>query len=100
MGDITALVLQGGAEPDLDVVLQRVDPEFKRLALARLASSRDATTLSATALVNEAYLKRVQSARLSVGSRRHFCVCVGRAMRRIVVDRTRARIWISKALEQ
>lgn len=99
MTDITALLLKGGSEPDLDAVFQRVYPELKRLAHARLASSGGSKTLSATALVNEAYLKLVQSERLSVESRRHFFACVGRAMRQIVVDYARGRQAIKRGGE-
>lgn len=91
MSEITELLVQGNGAPDIDAVFQRLYPELKRLAGARLASSGGDLTLSATSLVNEAYIKLVGSERLSLENRRHFFACAGRSMRQVVVDYARRR---------
>lgn len=59
----------------------------------RAAVGRDyrQTTLSATSLVNEAWLKLAASPHISFESRLHFNRIVGRAMRQVLVDMTRRR---------
>ena len=58
-------------------------------AAARLPGS-PATTLGATALVHEAYLKLCDANRLDLVDRHHFFACAARAMRRSRRPRTRA----------
>jgi RNA polymerase sigma factor (TIGR02999 family) len=91
MGEITQLLARSAAgDPAaLDAVFGQVYPELRRVASAQLA--RGANTLSPTALVHEAYLRLLGSARLELADRRHFFACAARAMRNIIVDHLRAR---------
>jgi RNA polymerase sigma factor (TIGR02999 family) len=73
-------------------LLPLVYDELRRLAAARLALEGQAQTLQATALVHEAYLRLVGDAdepRWHGG--RHFFAAAAEAMRRILIDRARAR---------
>lgn len=71
-------------------VYEQLYAELKRCAQAEI-SARPAHTLSATALVHEAFLKLNTPDTLSISSRRHFLrICV-RAMRQVLVDHFRAR---------
>lgn len=92
MSDITRLLQRAGAEgAHLDAVFEQLYPELRRLARARLQALRSGQTLTPTVLVNEAYMKMVQSTEpLDLKSRRHFFACAARAMRHIVIDSVRA----------
>jgi len=56
-----------------------------------MAGERVGHSLQATALVNEAYLKLVDTKRMNVRNRAHFFALSARIMRRILVDHARAR---------
>jgi RNA polymerase sigma factor (TIGR02999 family) len=75
-------------------LLPLVYDELRKLADARLAQERPGQTLQATALVHEAYLRLV-GPDLDGGrgwdSRGHFFAAAAEAMRRILIDRARAR---------
>jgi RNA polymerase sigma factor (TIGR02999 family) len=89
MGDITELLARArdGDRGSLDAVFARLYPELKQLARRRGAGP-DAT-LSATALVNEAWLKLTSGSVPQLADRQHFLACAARAMRLIVVDEAR-----------
>lgn len=93
MGDITQLLqaAREGQGPALDRVFAQVYPALRALAAGRLAGQPGERTLSATALVHEAYLKLVDAAALQLRDRQHFFACAARAMRQILVDHARAR---------
>jgi len=82
----------GDAGAGADVVA-RVYEELRLLARQRLASERAGHTLQATALVNEVYLRLVESAdgSLNFAGRAHFFHCAAEAMRRVLVEHARAR---------
>ena len=65
--------------------------ELRRLAARYMRSERQGHTLQATALVNEVYLRLVQSDRVQLQSRAHFFALAARMMRRMLVDAARAR---------
>lgn len=65
--------------------------ELKRLAGRMMARERSDHTLQATALANEAYLRMVGDANLSVVDRHHFYSIMARVMRRVLVDHARAK---------
>jgi RNA polymerase sigma factor (TIGR02999 family) len=90
MGEITELLVQArdGSRARLDAVFERLYPELKRLALARVRGGE--VTLSATALVHEAWLKLSGNERLELKDRHHFLACAARAMRLVVIDHVRA----------
>ena len=66
--------------------------ELRKLAAARLAQEEPGQTLQATALVHEAYLRLLggEDGR-QWDSRGHFFAAAAEAMRRILIDRARAR---------
>ena len=83
-------------------LLPLVYDELRRLAEARLGRERPGQTLQATALVHEAYLRLVgggegaaeSSQKVREGrwdGRGHFFAAAAEAMRRILIDRARAR---------
>jgi RNA polymerase sigma factor (TIGR02999 family) len=71
-------------------LLPEVYDELRRLAAAKLAQERPGQTLQATALVHEAWL-RLAEASVEWRDRNHFLRVAATAMRRILVDRARAR---------
>jgi RNA polymerase sigma factor (TIGR02999 family) len=75
-------------------LLPLVYEELRKLADARLARERAGQTLTATALVHEAYMRLVgpdQESGRGWDSRGHFFAAAAEAMRRILIDRARAR---------
>lgn len=75
-----------------DELLPLVYDELRRLAAARLGHERQGHSLQATALVHEAYVRLTQdSPDLRWTGRGHFFGAAAEAMRRILVDRARAR---------
>ena len=65
--------------------------ELHRLAQRYMSDERTGHTLQTTALVNEAYLRLVDSTHASWESRTHFFGVCAQVMRRILVDWARAR---------
>lgn len=92
-GDITELLLS--LETDRERVADRLFPkvydELRAVARARLKAERAGHTLSATALVHEAYLKLVNQDRADWKNRAQFFAIAARAMRRILIDYAEAR---------
>jgi RNA polymerase sigma factor (TIGR02999 family) len=72
--------------------------ELRRIARGMMASERDDHTLSATSLVNEAYLRLAppNGKRGEWLSRPQFISVVAEAMRRILIDRARARATVKR----
>ena len=70
-------------------LLPQVYDELRKLAAAKLASEKPGQTLDATALVHEAYLKL--GGERSFATRSDYLKAAAQAMRRILVDRARAR---------
>jgi RNA polymerase sigma factor (TIGR02999 family) len=75
-----------------DQLLPLVYDELRKLAAQRLAQERPGQTLEATGLVHEAYLRLVGvDASPRWNSRGHFFAAAAEAMRRILIERARAR---------
>ncbi len=70
-------------------LLPQVYDELRKLAAAKLASERPGQTLDATALVHEAFLKL--GGDRSFATKSDYLKAAAQAMRRILVDRARAR---------
>ena len=91
--DITEL-LQAWSDGQEDA-LQRLTPlvygELHRLAHHYMAGERTGHTLQSSALVNEAYLRLVDSSRVKWQNRAHFFAVSAQLMRRILVDFARSR---------
>ena len=90
MSEITRLLNEPGSEPNLKAVFERLYPELKNLARARLAAMGSGHTMTPTALVHEAYVKLVQADQLDLQGRRHFFACASKAMPKIIVDYLRS----------
>jgi len=91
--DVTGLLRAWGEgdEQALHRLMPLVERELNRIARACLAGERAAHSVSATALVNEAYLRLVQLDRIEWKDRAHFLSIGARLMRRVLVDLARAR---------
>lgn len=72
-------------------LLPLVYEQLRKAAQLGLAGERVGHTLSATALVHEAYLKLVGPREVAWASRGHFYAAAAEAMRRILIDYARAR---------
>jgi RNA polymerase sigma factor (TIGR02999 family) len=81
----------GGEDVEMDALLPLVYDQLKAIAARKMATERPDHTLSATALVHEAYLKLVGLQRLAWSSKAHFYVAAAESMRRILVDHARAK---------
>lgn len=88
--DITELLNQSKSDAAAaERVYELIYRDLKGLAASQLRGHRDAT-LSATALINEAYLKLVASTSHAWADRSHFLRVAARAMRQISIDHARA----------
>lgn len=74
----------------LDELVPLIHQELHRLARRYMFGERAGHTLQTTALVNEAYLRLVNSQRVSWQNRTHFFAISAQLMRRILVDSARA----------
>lgn len=72
-------------------LLPIVYDELRRVAAAKLAREKDAQTLQPTALVHEAWLRLGGDNQRKWHDRCHFFRAAAEAMRRILVDRARAK---------
>jgi len=99
MSEVTRILaaIEQGEPHAAEQLLPLVYAELRQLAAQKLAHEKPGQTLQATALVHEAYLRLVGSAEPSASgpphwnSRRHFFAAAAEAMRRILVERARAR---------
>jgi RNA polymerase sigma factor (TIGR02999 family) len=80
-----------GDQGALEQLMPMVYEELHRLAQRYMADERPGHTLQATALVNEAYLRLVNSGQGGWQDRAHFFAVSARVMRRILVDWARGR---------
>lgn len=92
-GEVTELLLawSEGKHSALDQLVPLVYPELRRLAHGYMRGEREGHTLQTSALINEAYLRLVDSARVNWRDRTHFMAVSAQLMRRILVDFARAR---------
>src|SRR3954470_10986735 len=91
--DLTALLQAwgGGDAGALDELLPLVYADLRRRAAAYMRRERRNHTLEPTALVHEAYMKLVDQRRAAWENRGQFFGVASQMMRRILVDRARAR---------
>lgn len=78
----------GGNKQALDLLMPLVYGQLRKLASRCLAAERPGHTLRATALVNEAYLRLVESD-ATFNDRVHFYAVAARMLRHILVDHAR-----------
>src|SRR5438132_6790212 len=90
---ITQLLVEWnkGNHRALQDLLPLVYGELRRLAAQRLRRERPDHTLQPTALVHEAYIRLVDQRCVRWQNRAHFYGVAAHVMRRILVDRARAR---------
>jgi len=94
MSDATLLLnaVHRGDSAAAEKLLPLVYDELRKLALRKLAHEKLDQSLPATALVHEAYIRLVDVEKVQHwDSRGHFFAAAAEAMRRILVDRARAR---------
>ena len=89
----TDLLLRAGAgdRTAVESVFPLVYDELRRLAHRHLSREPGGRTLGTTELVHEAYLRLIDQTRVQWTGRAHFMAIAATAMRRILVDRARAR---------
>lgn len=90
---VTELLLAWGQgdESALERLVPLVYGELHRLAHRYLGGERAGHLLQTTALVNEAYLRLVDSSRVQWQNRAHFFAVSAQLMRRVLVDFARQR---------
>ncbi len=92
-GEFTEILKSAGAKsgwPSEDL-LPLVYDELRSLAAVRMRDEAQGQTLQATALVHEAWLKLAAGGERNWVDRAHFFRAAAQAMRRILVDRARAK---------
>jgi RNA polymerase sigma factor (TIGR02999 family) len=82
---------QAGDKQAAAVLLPLVYNELRDLARARLVREAPGQTLTATALVHEAYLRIAGDSQVTWEGRRHFFFAAARAMREILVEQARRK---------
>ena len=91
--DVTSMLIQwsDGDRAALDRLMPVVYEELHRIAERYFRRERPDNTLQATALVNEAYLRLVKQSGVNWQNRAQFFAIAATTMRRILVERARAR---------
>ena len=91
--EVTDLLLawSQGDDSALEKLIPLVYDELHRLAHHYMGGERAGHTLQTTALVNEAYLRLIDSSRVRWQSRAHFFAVSAQLMRRVLVDFARSR---------
>ncbi len=92
-GSVTGLLKAWGTGDGkaLDRLIPMLERELHRVAARCMAGEREGHSLQPTALVNEAYLRLVEVQNVEWQDRAHFLALSARMMRRILVDRERAK---------
>ena len=85
-----------GDSAALDRLTPLVYEQLRRMARLYMRNERLGHTLQATALVNEAFLRLVDTRSLDWTDREHFFAVCARIMRRILVDAARSRAAIKR----
>jgi len=96
--EVTQLLLawNQGDETALEKLIPLVYDELRRLAHHYMGGERAGHTLQTTALVNEAYLRLIDSSQVRWQSRAHFFAVSAQLMRRILVDFARSRHYFKR----
>jgi RNA polymerase sigma factor (TIGR02999 family) len=95
MADVTQILnaIENGDTQAAAQLLPLVYDELRMLASQKMANEKPGQTLTATALVHEAYLRLVPERPQAFGwaNRRHFFLAAAEAMRRILVENARRK---------
>jgi RNA polymerase sigma-70 factor, ECF subfamily len=96
--EVTQLLLawSQGEQEALQKLMPLVHAELSRLAHHYMSGERTGHTLQTTALVNEAYLRLVDSSQVRWQNRAHFFAVSAQLMRRILVDFARSRNYLKR----
>ncbi len=99
---ITQLLLawRNGEPQALDQLMPLVLQELKKIARNFMRGQRVGHTLQTTALVNEAYVRLVDSSRVNWQDRSHFFAISAQLMRRILVDIARRKYSLKRGGER
>src|SRR5215216_2297926 len=91
--EITQLLLawSHGQQAALDQLIPLVHDELHRIAKRYMGRERPGQTMQTTALVDEAYLRLIDSSRVHWQNRAHFFAIAAQLMRRVLVDFARRR---------
>ena len=91
--DVTALLRDWaqGSNEALDQLVPLVYAELRRRAAGYLRHERPGQTLQPTALIHETYLRLIKQNRMAWVNRAQFFGVAAQLMRRVLVDRARAR---------
>ena len=94
---VTDLLLdwRAGQQGALELLIPRIYRELRNIAQAQVKGEQQGQTLSATDLVHEAFLRLVDID-VPWNDRAHFLAVAARVMRRILVDRSRAKARIKR----
>jgi RNA polymerase sigma factor (TIGR02999 family) len=94
MAEITEILSEfaGGQFESAEHLLPLLYDELRKLAAQKLTHERPGQTLDATGLVHEAFVRLVESQRLTPWqSRAHFFAAAAEAMRRILIENARRK---------
>jgi RNA polymerase sigma factor (TIGR02999 family) len=91
--NVTALLRdwERGDQDALNRIVPLVYAELRRIARRRLGGEGSARSLTPTVLVHDAYLKLMDVHQARFRDRAHFLAMASRVMRRLLIDRARAR---------
>ena len=86
--DITEILnaYSAGEKSNLDAVFERVYHELKKIASREKRRFVGVETISASDLINEAYLKIIRSDSLNAENRAHFFAIASTAMRQVIIN--------------
>lgn len=100
--DITELLLdwRKGDSLALEQLIPLVHGELRRMARNYMRRQSPGHTLQTTALLNEAYLRLVDSNRVNWQDRNHFYAVSAQLMRRVLVDSARRRNSLKRGGDQ
>jgi RNA polymerase sigma factor (TIGR02999 family) len=99
MADVTQILnaIEGGDPKAAAELLPLVYDELRKLAMVRLADEKSGNTLQPTALVHEAYVRLVDAGEgRGWDNSGHFFAAAAEAMRRILIDRARAKATVKR----
>lgn len=94
MADVTQILwqIEQGDPVAADQLLPRVYDELRKLAAGKMAQEKPGQTLTATALVHEAFIRLVDVGKAQHwDSRGHFFAAAAEAIRRILVENARKK---------
>ncbi len=96
--DATVLMIAaaGGDKAAVEQLLPLVYDQLRKAAQMSMASERAGHTLSATALVHEAYLKLAGPRQVPWAGRGHFYAAAAEAMRQILLDHAKGRMRVKR----